>query len=153
MNNGLMGIPARLLLCFALPLSVAWVAWETGPDLPLAKLMRFPDEQWSLAQAPSPDLKKVYEYLSVASIWGNVEVVKKEDEERDPAWRFLAILNNGTEKIVVLDVEKQPNRQLKVGDKLPGGAKIHAIRHDSLCVIVNGKKRLLPIFPQDRQIL
>ena len=147
-----MGIPARILLLLLPSLMAGLVAWEVGPRLPTAKLTYFPGDQWSLDKVPTPDLKKSYAYLSAATIWGNVEAVKKEEDERDPAWRFLAVMVNGSERFVVIDVEKQPNRQLKVGDKLPGGAKIHDINQDSLCVIVNGKKRALPIYPQGRLV-
>lgn len=154
MKNSLMGLPARAwLLSLVLPLLAGWLAWRMGADLPAAKMMRVPEEQWILAQVPTQDLKKAYEYLAAASIWGNVEVAKKDEQLQNPAWRFLAVMVNGTEKYVLIDVEKQPNRQLKVGDALPGGAKIHEIRQGSLCVIVNGKKRILPIYPQDRQML
>lgn len=153
MNPTLLGLPARAwLLPLIMPMVAGWLAWQSGPDLPSTKTLRFPDEQWSLAKIPVQDLKKAEDYLATASIWGNVAAAKEEDE-RDPAWRFLAIMANGNEKYVLISVEKQPNRQLKIGDQLPGGAKIDAIRDGSLCVVVNGKKRILPIYPQDRQLL
>ncbi len=154
MNGSFMGFPTRAwVLALVLPLLAGWIAWGTSPDLPVTKAMRSSEEPWTLARLPAPDLKKAYDYLSTASIWGKVEVVKKDEPQTDPAWRFLAAMVSGSEKYVVIDVEKQPNRQLKVGDTLPGGAKIHEINQGSVCVIVNGKKRSLPIYPQDRQIL
>lgn len=153
MNKSLMGLSARAwILPLVLPVLAGWLAWGTNPDLPAPKAARFAEEPWVLGHLPAPDLKKAYDYLSTASIWGKVEVVKKDEPLTDPAWRFLAVMANGSEKYVVIDVEKQPNRQLKVGDTLPGGAKIHEISQGSVCVIVNGKKRNLPIYPQDRQI-
>jgi hypothetical protein len=154
MKNSLMGLPPRAwILPLVLPVTAGWIAWATGPDLPAAKVTRSSEDQWVLARSPVPDLKKASEYHSTASIWGKVDVVKKDEPVVDPAWRFLAVMVSGSEKYVVIAVDKQPNRQLKVGDQLPGGAKIHEIRQGSVCVIVNGKKRLLPIYPQDRQIL
>ena len=154
MKGGLLGLSVRAwILPLGLPLMAGWIAWGTSPDLPAATVTRFSEEPWTLARLPDPDPKKAYDYLMSASVWGKVEAVKKEETLEDPAWRFLAVMVNGNEKYVVIDVEKQPNRQLKVGDQLPGGAKIHEIRQASVCVIVNGKKRNLPIFPQGRQIL
>lgn len=149
-----MGLSARAwILPLVLPLMAGWMAWGTSPELPAAKAARLTEEQWALGRIPAPDLKKAYDYLSTVSIWGKVEAVKKDEPLTDPAWRFLAVMVNGTEKYVVIDIEKQPNRLLKVGDQLPGGAKIHEISRGSVCVIVNGKKRSLPIYPQGRQIL
>ena len=154
MNSSLKNLSARgWILPLALPLVVGWIAWGVGPDLPEAKVTRFSEESWTLAKLPAPDLKKAYDYLSTSSLWGKVEVARKDEPKIDPAWRFLAVMVNGSEKYVVIDVDKEPNRQLRIGDQLPGGAKIHEISQGSVCVIVNGKKRSLPIYPQYRQIL
>ena len=98
MNNDLLGLSARgWILPLVLPLLAGLIAWGTNPDLPAAKVMRSAEEQWTLARLPASDIKKAYDYLSTASIWGKVEVVKQDEPSLDPTWRFLAVMVSGSE--------------------------------------------------------
>ena len=72
---------------------------------------------------------------------GQSEVV-----QNDPDWRFDGVTVNGAERRVLVRVAGQAATALKEGDALPGGAKILHIHDDSLCLLINGKKRNLDIF-------
>ena len=123
------------------------------PGLPASKNVQLAEEPWSLAEPRPMDVNKASAYLATTPMWGNVEVVASEREVIDPAWRILAAMARGHEKYLMIAIDKQPDQQLKIGDRLPGGAKIEDIRQDEVCVLINGKKRTLPVSPQGRQLL
>lgn len=140
------------LVIFLLQVVIGGMAWQTPPKWPVQLEPVRGEEPWQIAPSREADLKPSLGYLATTTMWGNVEVAKAENEQPDPAWRFMGLMSVGTEKMVMIAVEKQPDRQLKIGDLLPGGAKILDINPDALCVQIEGKKRLLPLYQQARQI-
>lgn len=140
------------LVIFLLLVVTGGMAWQTPPQWPVQLEPVRVEELWQIAPSREADLKPSLSYLATTTMWGNVEVVKAENEQPDPAWRLMGLMSVGTERFVMIAVEKQPDRQLKIGDLLPGGAKILDIRADALCIQIEGKKRLLPLYQQARQI-
>ena len=65
-----------------------------------------------------------------------------------PDWRIAGVFSQGGKPVALLNIDELPPRQqqLRVGDKLPGGAKILAITPDRLCILLGGKKRSLTIY-------
>ena len=43
-------------------------------------------------------------------------------------------------------MEGQPEQRLTINDKLPGGSTILKIETDTLCILIDGKKRRLGIY-------
>lgn len=139
------------LVIFLLLVVIGGLAWQTPPQWPVQLDPVRVEEPWQIAPSREADLKPSLGYLATTTMWGKVEVAKAENEQPDPAWRFMGLMSVGTEKMVMIAVEKQPDRQLRKGDTLPGGAKILEIHADSLCVNIEGKHRRLPLYQQSRQ--
>lgn len=57
-----------------------------------------------------------------------------------PRWRIVGVTSVGNEKSVLLLFENQPATEIrKIGEKLPGGAKIVEIAQDQLKISLNGQ--------------
>lgn len=102
-------------------------------------------ESWQLPAIKTADQGKLAETVAARNLWGTVVAVLPPAAPREPNWRIMGGVKIGAERQVVLSVENQPIRMLKVGDKLPGGSQIVEISDDSVCVLVNGKRRMLSI--------
>jgi hypothetical protein len=109
-------------------------------------------QEWELAAVKRADPAKSLEVLAKVSPWGKLpEAAESQAPERND-WRISAIYTRGAERVVVVKVGTRPEQRLKVGEALPEGSTILQISDDSLCVLVNGVKRKLPIHPR-REIL
>jgi len=86
--------------------------------------------------------------LTGASLWGKLPETGAETSLNDPEWRFVGAVARGQERYVLVKIDHQPVMKLTQGDALPGGSKIISIENDRLCLMVNGKKRRLNIYPQ-----
>lgn len=57
-----------------------------------------------------------------------------------PNWKIVGVSSSSSDKNVMILFENQPNAEvLKIGDKLPGGAKIVDITQDYLRLVLNGQ--------------
>lgn len=99
-----------------------------------------------MPQLPKARPEKAAEILDKISPWGKLPAPGEQPSLNDPEWRFLGIVARGSERYVLIKIENQPELQLKVGDKLPGGSQILKIEDDSLCLLINGKKRKIGIY-------
>lgn len=139
-----LGKLSTLLVMLASGLSW-WLA--PGPQTPQAAQTRV--DAWTLPLASrshtDKSAEKAVTAINAASLWGAVQTEAKE-VLIDPEWRFAGITVNGREKLVMLRVEGQAMQTLKVGDQLPGGAKITDIKDDHLCLLIKGKQRKLDLF-------
>ncbi len=130
-----------------------FAGWLWGEAPQPAAMAERPAEQWQIPSTDKPDLKPALQFLAGTAIWGKVTVAPVVEELGDPKWRIVGLLQGGKEKFVIISIEKQPVKQLTIGDELPGGAKILDIKDEALCVLVNGKRRSLPIARQGALIL
>lgn len=111
-------------------------------------------EEWGLPQISKNQPEKALEILTRTSPWGKLP--KPGEQPLLNEWRFLGIITVGAERhvlIKLLNMEGQPEQQLKAGDTLPGGSKILKIKDDSLDLLVEGKKRNIEIYQREPQIL
>ena len=112
------------------------------------------DEAWALPTLHASNPDKSLAALVVVSPWGKAAAGagapaatgQSEVVQNDPDWRFDGVTVNGAERRVLVRVAGQAATALKEGDALPGGAKILHIHDDSLCLLINGKKRNRDIF-------
>lgn len=91
--------------------------------------------------------------IARADWWGKLPPPEPVGPEPDPAWTMLGIVRTGRDQWVIVKVDGQPERQLRVNDALPEGSTIVAIDEDSICVLVNGTRRKLGIAPLGRETL
>ena len=129
---------------------VLWTIIPAPPPPPPPA--RLPETAWQLPAGQKPPPQKALELLRTAELWGKVPEPAAQTAPAEPRWRFVAVAIRGAERYVLIEIQGQPQQQLKIGDTVPGGSKILDIEGATLCLLVNGQKRKLDIFPQERQI-
>ena len=96
-----------------------------------------------LAADKSPDLTKAAASIAQRRLWGEVGA---DGPRQDPAWHFAGIAGQGKDRFVLLSMAGKPVQTLRVGDSLPGDARILEIGDDRLCILINGQKRALEVY-------
>lgn len=132
---------------------VGILQWMIIPAPQLPPPARQPEAGWQLPAEQKTQPQKALELLRTAELWGKVPEVAAEAAPAEPRWRFVAVTIRGRERYVLIEIEGQPQQQLKIGDTVPGGSKILDIEGTALYLLVNGKKRKLDIYPHERRIL
>lgn len=127
---------------------IAYLQWLMVPPPAAAKSARLAEEAWSLPAQPAFDAKESLATLNSASLWGKLADSALAAPLNDPEWRFLGAMARGQERYVIMKIDNQPEQKLVPGDILPGGSQILSIENDRLCLLVNGQKRSLAIYPQ-----
>ena len=123
----------------------AFAEWQFVTLPPAIETIAQAKEDWVLPYAPQAQPEKAIEILATTSPWGKLPEPGEQPSPNDPEWRFLGIMARGEQRYVLIKIANQPEQQLTVGDRLPGGSKILEIEDDSLCLLVNGKKRTIGI--------
>ena len=120
--------------------------WFNSPDPSAPRPLATAGEEWHLpVVAKATDPAKLSETVAARNLWGTVVAAPPPVTPLEPSWRIMGVVKVGAERQVVLSVENLPAQMLKVGDKLPGGARMVEISDDYVCVLVNGKRRKLSV--------
>ncbi len=127
---------------------IATLQWLTVPPPSAARPARLAEDPWKIPGRPEFDAKQALATLNSASLWGKLADTALAVPLNAPEWRFLGAMARGQERSVIIKIDNQPERTLVPGDTLPGGSKILSIENDRLCLLINGQKRSLAIFPQ-----
>jgi hypothetical protein len=129
-------------------LLVAIVLWFTVPEPVAPKFLTSGSDTWSLPKLPKREPDPLVKIVTDANLWGIVvaPTIGPAVPLNTPEWRFVGVFNDGKEPHVMISIDKKPAISLKVGEELPGGAKILKILDDRLCVLINGQKRSLGIY-------
>ena len=122
------------------------VSWwlVPSPQAPLPTQGR--DDSWTLPVVARGNPEKSVAAIGAANLWGAVVQTTSTASLNDPEWRFSGVTVNGQEKLVMITIEGLAMQTLKVGDLLPGGAKITKISDDHICLLIKGKNRTLDLF-------
>lgn len=83
--------------------------------------------------------------LDGRNLWGNVRPLSESQVPIDPRWWLSGTGGVDKDRFVIMEREGSPSEFLKAGDSLPGKAKILEIQDDALCILIEGKKRKLPV--------
>lgn len=130
----------------ALPLAAGVAAFFAAPEPEAGRRTAdLPDTFALPAELQRDDAEKLSAALKTRNLWGVVTPAAEKTVLVDPPWRLAGASIIGSEKIVVMEREGSPSQILRVGDMLPGKVKILDIKEDKLCILIEGKKRLLPI--------
>lgn len=140
----------HLFLLILTVAGIAYLQWFMVPPPAQVSAARLPEEPWEIPGQINFDAKDALAALAGISLWGKAAENAQPVPLNDPEWRFLATLAHGAERYVIIQIEGQPEQKLAPGDTLPGGSQILAIENDHLCVLVEGQKRRLPIYPHGR---
>ena len=139
--------PRRIFIFALLMVGIATVEWLLVPAPAAVGSALLPAEPWKIPEQSSFNAKDALVTLNNASLWGKLaDIAQPSDIE--PAWRFIGAMARGQEHHVIIQKDNQPEQILVPGDSLPGGSKILSIENDRLCLLINGQKRSLYIYPQ-----
>ena len=138
-------------LLFAL--AAAWLLLAPA-DLPPLRTVKSSEDAWQLSQPASIDADAALSEINRARLWRSAAApeaglpAQEAPALTPPDWRIAGVFTQGGKPVALLNIDELPPRQqqLRVGDKLPGGAKILAITPDRLCILLGGKKRSLTIY-------
>ncbi|WP_025917401.1 type II secretion system protein N [Herminiimonas sp. CN] len=141
-------ISAIIVLAFT---AVAGWALLRPVTLPAAHAPRLQDENWQLPQRQKIDIDSLILAIDDNKLWGTVGQPPAPANEKPltpPNWRISGVFGVGNDGYLMLAVDGEPIKQLKTGDKLPGGATLYSIATDRICILLNGKKRILGIYKE-----
>ncbi len=83
--------------------------------------------------------------LARNNLWGGLAAIESPVDERARQWRLAGIAGPASDRRVTILFGDERFLHLKAGDKFPDGTLIGEIRDNGVCVIIDGKKHLLPM--------
>ena len=140
----------RRILILVLQLgTLITLAWLFVPRPAVVKSVPAADPAWKVPVKPLFRPQESLAIVNSANLWGKLADMA-QTLEPEPEWRFVGSIGRGQESHVIIKKVGRPEETLKPGDSLPGGSKIVSIENDRLCILINGLKRSLYIYPQGR---
>jgi hypothetical protein len=129
--------------------AAAWVMFHPIA-LPAPHTLNAQDDDWHLSGRSKPDTKALIGTIERGQLWGATGMPAPVAEKplTAPDWRIVGIVSAGAESYAMLEVDGQPLQQIKTGANLPGGAKIVNMSADHICILLNGKKRMLKTYKE-----
>jgi hypothetical protein len=138
-------------ILFVLAATAAWVVWHPVA-LPEPRTLRVQEEEWHLPNRGKLDAAPLVSTIVQDKLWGAVgaAALAQMDEKplTAPNWHIVGVVSVGKETYATVAVDGQQDQQLKAGDKLPGGIKIVNMTADRVCILLNGKKRVLRTYKE-----
>lgn len=86
--------------------------------------------------------------LLKSSLWGGQADAASQADNKASRWRLAGITGALADRHVVVQFGDDRILQLKAGDKFPDGTAIAQVRETGVCVLIEGKKRFLPLDSQ-----
>lgn len=144
-----------LALAGAVIVLLAYRALTTEPAVVAESL---PAETITLPARSTSDPARLVASLEAIDLWGLGRAAYQRKasgisagataEAQAPApvrWRLTGTYSRGAEAFVLVSLDGRPAEPLRVGDSLPGGARILEIGQDRICILINGRKRALEV--------
>lgn len=131
------------LVVVALLAALMWVATPT-PAPPSVSAVAA--DNWKLPDLAKDETTKHLSAIATRNLWG--DALAPPAPISKPEWRFVGVVNNGHERSLLISIDNKPAEMLQAGGKLPGGSEILKINEDRICILINGQKRILPIYRQ-----
>lgn len=141
--------------------------------LPTATATQAAEERWALSQAVSIASDDALSVINAQRLFGAAGLPSglpsKPDDEpplTPPDWRIVGSVIFGPQRLLLvstapavlapmpraggpgLGLPPQPPKALRVGDTLPGGARILEIRANGVCLSLKGRQVFLSTTPQ-----
>lgn len=79
---------------------------------------------------------QLIDIINARNLWGMTET----GTHAKLKWHVFGIINNGSNRVVLLAYEGKPVKALKVGDTLPNNSKIIRIEKDRFVIMTSDKK-------------
>jgi hypothetical protein len=112
-------------------------------------------EDWKPSTLPKHEIDDALKALADRSPWvPDAQAVLAHAVEANnkpltpPNWKIMGVVKQASGDFILLNIVGQPTTQVRVGETLPGGARILAIEQDHVCLLLNGKRRSLRIYTQ-----
>ena len=153
--------PRRLLITLAMVLVLSLIVILLLPStLPKARSLSAQDGAWQLDTPASVTSDDALSVISQRRLWGSTGALGQpvgalaaanEKPLTPPDWRVAGVISERGSPAVLVTTEgplQPPPQALRVGDSLPGGAKILAIRSDRIILSLNGQRLSLSTYPQ-----
>jgi len=147
-------------------LYAAWLLLHPAQDAKLVSAAQ-PRVVWNLPQRPELDAAGDVKQIKDNRLWGAGFAfpgagLAPEPPLTPPNWRVTGVISAAGDTYAIVATEavktglllpgmpapKYSISQLRVGDKLPGGASILHIQPDRLGILLNGKKRILRVYQE-----
>lgn len=126
---------------------IAFLQWLVIPRPAPIRPASLAEEPWRIPGRTGFDAKQALAALNAASLWGKLPDIAPDAPLNAPEWRFLGAMVRGADRHVIIKIEDRPEQRLVPGDTLPGGSQILGIESDRLCLLMDGRKRSLSIYP------
>jgi hypothetical protein len=139
---------AAILLILAV--SAAWVLFHP-PVLPEMRNLRIQEDDWHLPDRGGADSATLVATIEQNKLWGSAGAAAMPVDEKPltaPNWHIAGVVSAGAERYAMVAVDGQPILQIKTGENLPGGIKIVNMTADRVCILLNGKKRVLKTYKE-----
>ena len=142
----LRNIVAVILLVLAI--TAVWVLLHPIA-LPESRALKVQEDDWHLPSRSKPDTSTLVATIERDKLWGTIGATPVDEKPLTaPNWRIVGVVSAGAESYAMLAVDGEPIQQIKAGEKLPGGIKIVNMTADRVCILLNGKKRVLKTYKE-----
>lgn len=158
MRRSLSLTPRRLAIAVGLLLALAAAVLLALPaQLPSARALKQAEDHWAMPQPISVGADEALSVINQRRLWGSAPggpgaAGKPAAEEKPltpPDWRIVGVFVEGQQRGVLVATEGQPlPATLRIGDALPGGAKIVDIGNERICLLLNGRRVSLSTYRQ-----
>jgi hypothetical protein len=142
------------LILLVLAVTVTWVVVHPVA-LPEPRTLRVQEDEWHLPDRSKIDSAALAATIEQDKLWGSAAVVPgappvpvEEKPLTAPNWRIVGVVSAGADSYAMLSVDGQPIQEVKAGEKLPGDIKIVNMTADRVCILLNGKKRVLKTYKE-----
>lgn len=137
------------LIMFALAIAATWISLHPIA-LPESRTLKVQEDDWHLPSRSKLDTSALVGTIERDKLWGTLGATGPVDEKplSAPNWRIVGVVSAGAESYAMLAVDGEPIQQIKTGEKLPGGIKIVNMTADRVCILLNGKKRVLKTYKE-----
>jgi hypothetical protein len=83
--------------------------------------------------------------LAQSKLWGGQSEVASAADDRASKWRVAGVTGQRNDRYVIVQFGDDRTQQLRSKDQFPDGTLISEVRENGVCVILQGKRRFLPL--------
>lgn len=135
----------RYMLWLVAAASMLIIAFAPQPS-PTELSSNAAEAGWSIAKlSTTADAAQLSTALQKSKIWGSAEATNTSIDDRAKKWRIAGITGTAGERVVLVQFGDDKMISLKSGDRFPDETRIAEIRINGICVILDGKRRFLPL--------
>lgn len=141
-------------------LGVLLVVTVVPADLPKSRAVTAQELTWVLPVAASVDSDAALSVIQQRRLWGSGPNIPglpglapasggEEKPLTRPDWRISGVVTEGAQLVLLITIQGEfLPKTIRIGDTLPGGAKVTAIQADRVVALLDGHRVSLSTFPQ-----